>query len=91
VNNCDLKLLLCDIDNGRFKNLVQVLKISNVCSKCGSFNLSVQDPQQRYLCCVMGPCIAATLHPHLVSYLNWQLGWIDDKTHTSNLGLPLRP
>ena len=73
----DLRIALCEIDGGRFKDIIHTFIISDECAKCDYFNLSINDPNQRYRCRCSPSCIAATLHPDLVSYLNWKLGWVN--------------
>lgn len=87
MNTLDLRLALCDIDHGRFEDVIQVLKFSDSCSSCDFFNLAIKDITQGYRCKTMPTCIAATLHPNLISYLNWKLGWIDEGEHLVNIGI----
>lgn len=83
----DLRIALYEIDDGRFKDILHVLKFNDSCSKCDFFNLSIKDERWRYRCNCMPSCIAATLHPNAVSYLNWKLGWIDNEEHLLNMGI----
>ena len=76
---------LCQIDNGRFKDLMRALRISETCAICDFFNLSLNDPDKRYYCHVVGSCIDATLSFELRSYLNLQLEWITMEQHHDNL------
>ena len=78
---------LCEIDKGRFRGLINGINVSETCQKCNSFNLAIKDKWKSYRCAVAGTCPAATLHPHLVSYLNWKLGWISGKDHMKNMGI----
>jgi len=86
-NNDTLMDTLCKIDKGRFKDLITAINVSETCQKCNSFNLAIKDKWKSYKCCCAGSCPAATLHPHLVSYLNWKLGWISENEHMHALGL----
>jgi len=83
----DLSIALCECDNNRFDDIIHVLNIGDKCSVCDFFNLAIKDEQQQYRCHCIPNCIAATLHPNVVSYLNFKLGWIDEKEHLSNLGI----
>ena len=78
MSGADLKQSLCEIDNGRFLKVINTFSISDACSKCDYFNLTIQNKRQAYRCRCSPSCIAATLHPEIVSYLNWKLGWIKD-------------
>ncbi len=80
----DFKIALCEVDRGRFEDVIHALHIDEACGKCDYFNKSVNDPRMQYRCYVSGLCIAATLHPHVVSYLNWKLGWITQEQHYVN-------
>lgn len=82
-----LKLDLCEIDGGRFEDVVHTLDVKDICEKCGYFNPAIKDPGQRYRCHTMPHCIAATLHPRMQSYMWWKLGWIDEAAHHRNIGL----
>jgi len=81
----DLRIALCEIDNGRFEDIIHTLKLSDECAMCDFFNLSIKDLRQGYRCRCSPSCIAATLHPEIVSYLNWKLGWIEESEHIVNL------
>ena len=87
MSGLDLRIALRECDNNRFHDIIQALSIRDACSVCGYFNLAITDELQRYRCRCMPNCIAATLHPDLVSYLNLRLGWIDEKEHWSNIGM----
>ena len=80
---------LCEIDPGRFDDVIHALDgICKHCKKCAYFNLSLPNiGLNLYRCRVAGSCPAATLHPELVSYFNWKLGWISEKDHLNKLGL----
>lgn len=80
-----LKESLCDIEGGRFKNIINAMNVEEVCGKCDHFNLSINDPSEGYRCKCMPSCIADTLSSKLISYLNWKLGWIDEKDHMKNI------
>lgn len=82
-----LKLDLCEIDNGRFEDVVHAIGVKDVCGQCGYFNPTIKDPMKRCRCYTMPGCIAATLHPNLQSYLWWKLGWIEEAEHHANLSL----
>ena len=77
----DLRIKLCEIDNGRFEDIIHAVKLTDVCQDCDSFNMSVKDQRKAYRCHCMPSCIAATLNTRLVSYLNWKLGWISQEDH----------
>ena len=81
----DLRINLCEIDNGRFADIIHALKINDACDKCDYFNPTIQDHNKRFRCHCLGSCIAATLHPNLQSYLWWKLGWIEESSHTENM------
>lgn len=83
----DIKIKLCEIDGGRFKDIIQALDITDVCGRCNYFNLSINDRTKGYRCHCTGSCIAATLHTKLISYLNWKMGWITEKQHNVNCGI----
>jgi len=83
----DLRIALCECDNNRFDDIIHALEIGDKCSSCDFFNLAIKDKKQQYRCRCMPSCIAATLHPNAVSYLNLKLGWIDEKEHLSNIGI----
>jgi len=83
-----LRIALCEIDKGRFEDIIHALRIKDVCAICSYFNRSLTpSPENQYRCHCLGTCIDATLHPQAVSYLNWKLGWIDEATHRKNCGL----
>lgn len=82
-----LKFDLCEIDDGRFEDIVHAIGVQDICGQCGYFNPTIQDQRQRYRCYVMPRCIAATMHPHMQSYLWRKLGWIDEAAHHRNIGL----
>jgi hypothetical protein len=88
MNALDLKIALCDIDNGRFEDIIHVLRFVDSCSKCSHFNLSINDQFEGYRCKCAPKCIAATLSNKLLSYLNWKIGWIDEKQHLINIKNP---
>lgn len=83
----DLQTALIDIEDGRFKNIINALEIKEVCGECDHFNLSIQDPREGYRCKCTPSCIAATLNTSVISYLNYKLGWIDELAHFENLGI----
>lgn len=87
MKTVDLHAALCEIDNGRFKKIIHALKPGDSCSSCHSFNLSVKDIWKQYRCRCMPSCVAATLHPDLISYLNWKMGWIRESEHLFNIGV----
>jgi hypothetical protein len=65
-----LKEQLVAIDNERFKELIEVLEVKDVCFKCHYFNpKQYPDPLDGYRCKCAPYCIAATLHPKLQEYL----------------------
>lgn len=80
----ELRMALCEIDNGRFDDIIHVLKFTDSCSSCGYFNLAAKD---RYRCRCAPLCIAATLHPDLISYINWKRGWIDENEYLANMAI----
>jgi len=80
-HECDLVLKLREIDAGRFGKLLRALEVTEECGRCDHFNLSVNDPDKGYRCYCESSCIAATLSPRLISYLNWKLGWITQGKH----------
>jgi hypothetical protein len=85
--NSALKTELSNIDEGRFKEIVSLFDVRDICGECGYFNLSIKDPMQRYRCNVMGSCIAATINHDMRSYLCWKMGWIDEAEHHKNIGI----
>ncbi len=83
MRGLDLKLALSGIDNGRFEDVIHTFSITDACAKCDFFNLAIKDGRQAYRCRCSPSCIAATLHPDIVSYLKW----IGEDEHRSNLRL----
>lgn len=83
----DLKLELCEIDGGRFEDVVHALSVKPICAECNFFNPTINDPMKGYRCHVGGSCIAATLHPHVQSYMWKKIGWIDEAQHLKNIGM----
>jgi hypothetical protein len=67
---------LCEIDDGRFEQIVHALRIGEECGQCGYFNLSIKDQRMRFRCHVAGACIAATLNTAVINYINKEFGWI---------------
>lgn len=65
-----LKEKLIAIDNGRFKNIIESLRVNDICFNCHHFNY-IQYPniEDGYRCKCEPFCIAATLHPELQDYL----------------------
>lgn len=84
-----LRIDLCEIDPGRFDNIIHALDgLCGTCKKCAYFNKSLpNDGSNLYRCRVIGSCPAATLHPDVVSYFNWKLGWIPEKQYLQSIGL----
>ena len=78
----DLNLLLCCIDNGRFKSLIESLSVDNTCLNCKSFN---EKKDSQYRCRVMGSCIGATLSKDLLSYMLWKIELKTQKEHMAAL------
>jgi hypothetical protein len=72
-----LRLKLCEIDNGRYEDIIHVLDIKEFCAECYYFNKSILDPLAAFRCRIAPKCIAATLHPALIMYLNIRLGWVN--------------
>ncbi len=83
----DLVCALCEVDNGRFEDIIHVIKFTDSCAECDHFNLSINDWRRGYRCKCMPLCAAATLSKELISYLNWKLNWIDERQHLANLGI----
>lgn len=79
-----LKQRLSEMEHGRFRDLIETLRVDGCCERCSSFNPHATDA---YKCKVSGSCIAATLHPDLQSYMWWKLGWITQEQHMANLGI----
>ena len=67
---------LCKIDNGRFKKLIEVLDVKDVCEDCFSFN---EDHRNSYMCGVVPLCIGRTLSYDLKRYILWTLYDEEDK------------
>jgi hypothetical protein len=82
----DFGAALLAIDDGRFSAIFKAMKVVPECLACDFFNLSLKDPEKRYMCCCAPTCIAATLSPRIISYINWKLGWITEKEHDKNIG-----
>lgn len=82
-----LKQSLREIDDGRFKDIVNAMNVHEICGDCDHFNLSLKDQGKGYRCKCMPSCIADTLSDKLISYMNWKLGWIDEKDHLKNIGI----
>ena len=76
MSEVDLKAKLCDIDDGRFEDIIHTLSIPDDCSKCKYFNLSTEDKTQAYKCYISSSCIAATLSSDVIEHMNQELGWI---------------
>lgn len=72
----NLRILLCEIDDRRFEDIVHVLGITDKCGMCDFFNLSIKDKTKQYRCRSAPKCIAATLHPDVIVYLNTKMGWV---------------
>jgi len=72
----DLKLFLCELESGRFKDIIHTLSVRDICSECDYFNPTIKDISKGYRCHCIPRCIAATLHPELQEYLWVKLGWI---------------
>ncbi len=83
----NLKKSLYAIDNGRFKDIINVLDVSDECATCDFFNLTIKNERHQHRCKCMSSCIAATLHPDVISYLNWKLEWISANKHLINVGI----
>lgn len=82
--NNDLYKKLIEIDNGRFKTIIETFRIKSICFKCCCFNQKVKNG---YKCACTPSCIGATLHPSVVSYLLWRLNLITEDEHHKNLGI----
>lgn len=78
MNATNLRIALCDIDSGRWDDIIHALRIVDECAQCDHFNLSISDPRQGYRCKCAPYCIAATLNPALIKYFNINLGWINE-------------
>lgn len=70
---------LCEIEDGRFADIVNVMDIKPVCEDCQAFDDSIP---QGYRCAIAPNCIGATLHKHLKSYFLLRLG---KKTHAEHM------
>jgi len=75
---------LIEIDNGRFKKIVETFDIDGICFNCCQFNEKAKDG---YKCACTPSCIGATLHPRVVSYILWKLDLITEDEHHKNLGM----
>jgi hypothetical protein len=73
---------LIEIDQGRFKKIVETFDIQGICFECRCFNQNAKDG---YKCACTPSCIGATLHPKVNSYLLWRLGLITEDEHHKNL------
>ena len=62
---------LLNVDNGRFKKILEELKLNDMCCECYHFNPNIQDPGQGYRCRISGSCVAATLNSDLIKHL-WE-------------------
>jgi len=62
----NLKEKLINIDNGRFKKLIDALSIEEECYRCHSFNPKAKNS---YRCAVTGCCIGHILSEDLLAYL----------------------
>lgn len=83
----DLRIALCELEHGRFKDIVHALKVNDFCGQCDFFNLSINDPGRQYRCHVTGCCPAATLHSTVVARMNYVLGWIDEGRYMKLCGV----
>jgi hypothetical protein len=61
-----LKEDLSNIDNGRFRKLIEAMDVKDVCYNCRSFNPKVMTA---YVCAISGYCIGHTLSEDLLAYL----------------------
>jgi len=73
----DLRIALCEIDNGRFEDIVHALKITDACTKCAYWDKTLS-MDHAYRCHVSGTCIDATLNPRLINYMQRKIGMIDE-------------
>jgi len=81
INGPELKEIMKSIDNGRFKALLDHFTLDDNCFKCNFFNLSIKDVGFGFRCYSCPSCPAATLHPRVISYLNWKSGLITAEEH----------
>ena len=59
---------LCEVDEGRFKPLIDTLDVKAICESCHHFNNKL-DKTYSYRCRCAGSCIDATLNSKLKDYL----------------------
>ena len=77
-----LKQRLQEIENGRFKKIIDALEIKDACERCYFFNYKVgKDYSFR---CRIG-CLGDIISERLKSYFLWKLGIITEKEYFENL------
>ena len=59
---------LCQVDDGRFKPLIDTLNVTDTCRGCHYFDNNI-DKQYSYRCHCLGSCIDATVSRQLKEYL----------------------
>ncbi len=61
----DYKLAVCEIDNGRFQNVIHAFKMNDSCHKCGY----LRPNGEMYRCAVIGGCPGVTLSQRTKDYI----------------------
>jgi len=79
-----LKDRLCEIDDGRFQNIINSMEVTPECENCQCFNYTADDS---YLCAVTPYCIGDTFSDKVKSYLLYKLDIISYEEHLKNCEL----
>jgi hypothetical protein len=75
MNRNELIEKLCEIDHGKYEDIVHVMDINDNCAQCGYFNLGLPDIISFQPCRSIPRCIAVTLSNEVVRKMNHLLGW----------------
>lgn len=75
---------IVNVDDGRFKQLFDVIRLSPNCLECSTFNTKL--PSVCGFRCRCSPsCIGATLRPELMFYIQWMSGFLTSDEYSGKV------